>query len=223
MCWNGIYEAANSQCLLLNGNSFAAGTPYAGGLFRMKLVLGKNFPSEPPKGFFTTKIFHPNVASNGEICVNTLKKDWKAELGIKHILLVRMMHKKNLELVSISILDDMLSHPFVFLADHKVFIDSSKSWICIKWRSRKAFIGTVWRLLFKSKVIHRNTCQTSKVSVAVFTKLFFSWKHVRPEDMKSLGLLDFQIYSCLLQHFCIMHKNNRHQEDKLKKESCIYM
>lgn len=67
---------------------FAAGTPYAGGLFRMKLVLGKNFPSEPPKGFFTTKIFHPNVASNGEICVNTLKKDWKAELGIKHVLLV---------------------------------------------------------------------------------------------------------------------------------------
>lgn len=30
---------------------------------------------------------HPNVASNGEICVNTLKKDWKPELGIKHILL----------------------------------------------------------------------------------------------------------------------------------------
>ena len=39
-------------------------------------------------GFFLTKIFHPNVASNGAICVNTLKKDWKSELGIKHILLV---------------------------------------------------------------------------------------------------------------------------------------
>lgn len=64
-----------------------AGTPYAGGLFRMKLVLGKNFPSEPPKGYFLTKIFHPNVASNGEICVNTLKKDWTADTGIKHLLL----------------------------------------------------------------------------------------------------------------------------------------
>ncbi|XP_064628988.1 ubiquitin-conjugating enzyme E2 S-like [Lineus longissimus] len=64
-----------------------SGTPYAGGTFRMKLVLGKNFPSEPPKGYFITKIFHPNVSKNGEICVNTLKKDWKAELGIKHILL----------------------------------------------------------------------------------------------------------------------------------------
>jgi len=42
-------------------------------------------------GFFLTKIFHPNVASNGEICVNTLKKDWKPELGVKHILLVSWM------------------------------------------------------------------------------------------------------------------------------------
>ena len=54
----------------------------------MKLVLGKSFPSEPPKGFFVTKIFHPNVASSGEICVNALKKDWNPQLGIKHVLLV---------------------------------------------------------------------------------------------------------------------------------------
>lgn len=64
-----------------------SGTPYHGGSFRVRLVLGKNFPSSPPKGFFVTKIFHPNVGRNGEICVNTLKKDWKQDLGIKHILL----------------------------------------------------------------------------------------------------------------------------------------
>jgi ubiquitin-conjugating enzyme E2 S len=32
-------------------------------------------------------MFHPNVAANGEICVNTLKKDWKSDLGLRHILL----------------------------------------------------------------------------------------------------------------------------------------
>lgn len=64
-----------------------AGTPYAGGQFRVKLTLPKDFPANPPKAYFITKIFHPNVASNGEICVNTLKKDWKPDLGIKHILL----------------------------------------------------------------------------------------------------------------------------------------
>lgn len=64
-----------------------AGTPYAAGIFRVKLTLNKDFPQTPPKAYFLTKIFHPNVAANGEICVNTLKKDWKPDLGIKHILL----------------------------------------------------------------------------------------------------------------------------------------
>merc|ERR1719173_146445 len=64
------------------------GTPYAGGIFKIKLVLSRDYPASPPKGFFLTKIFHPNVGPNGEICVNTLKKDWKPDLGIKHILLV---------------------------------------------------------------------------------------------------------------------------------------
>ncbi|XP_039559574.1 ubiquitin-conjugating enzyme E2 S-A-like, partial [Passer montanus] len=66
------------------------GTPYAGGVFRMKLVLGKDFPAAPPKGFFLTKIFHPNVGPGGEICVNVLKRDWRAELGLRHVLLVRL-------------------------------------------------------------------------------------------------------------------------------------
>jgi ubiquitin-conjugating enzyme E2 S len=37
-------------------------------------------------GRMITKIFHPNVSNAGEICVNTLKKDWKPEFGIAHIL-----------------------------------------------------------------------------------------------------------------------------------------
>ncbi|KAK1386738.1 ubiquitin-conjugating enzyme E2 22 [Heracleum sosnowskyi] len=66
-----------------------AGTPYANGVFRMKLILGHDFPYSPPAGYFLTKIFHPNVApKNGEICVNTLKKDWNPGLGLRHVLIV---------------------------------------------------------------------------------------------------------------------------------------
>ena len=39
-------------------------------------------------GYFLTKIFHPNVSVKGEICVNVLKRDWKPDLGIKHVLQV---------------------------------------------------------------------------------------------------------------------------------------
>jgi len=64
-----------------------AETPFFGGKFRVKLSIQKDFPASPPLGFFLTKIFHPNVSSRGEICVNTLKKDWKSDLGLKHVLL----------------------------------------------------------------------------------------------------------------------------------------
>ncbi|MBA0804073.1 hypothetical protein Gohar_014227, partial [Gossypium harknessii] len=64
-----------------------AGTPYENGVFRMKLLLSHDFPHSPPKGYFLTKIFHPNIAPNGEICVNTLKKDWNPSLGLRHVLI----------------------------------------------------------------------------------------------------------------------------------------
>lgn len=66
-----------------------AGTPYEGGRFEVRLSLGARFPSEPPRGVFATKIFHPNVAlGSGAICVNTLKKDWEPRLGLAHVLQV---------------------------------------------------------------------------------------------------------------------------------------
>lgn len=63
-------------------------TPYEGGTFRIKLVFGPEFPSQPPKGLFLTRIFHPNVSESGEICVNALKRDWTPQLGLSHILAV---------------------------------------------------------------------------------------------------------------------------------------
>lgn len=52
-------------------------------------MFGSEFPAIPPRGFFLTKIFHPNVdLSTGAICVNTLKKDWTSETTLNHVLAV---------------------------------------------------------------------------------------------------------------------------------------
>ena len=74
--------------LLATSFSLVVGTPYEGGTFRCRIVLQDNFPANPPKGYFLTKIFHPNVAQpSGDICVNTLKKDWNpAKWNLGHIL-----------------------------------------------------------------------------------------------------------------------------------------
>ncbi|KAK1366269.1 hypothetical protein POM88_041830 [Heracleum sosnowskyi] len=42
----------------------------------------------PARGYFLTKIFHPNIATDGEICVNALKRDWNPSLGLRHVLIV---------------------------------------------------------------------------------------------------------------------------------------
>ncbi|CCG84145.1 protein of unknown function [Taphrina deformans PYCC 5710] len=65
-----------------------AGTPYANGAFKVRLVYGPEYPASPPKGHFLTKIYHPNVSLKGEICVNTLKRDWTADVTISHILMI---------------------------------------------------------------------------------------------------------------------------------------
>ena len=65
-------------------------TPYESGIFKLKLSVCADFPTVPPKAYFVTKIFHPNVdAKSGEVCVNTLKSDWQpAAWSIGHILQV---------------------------------------------------------------------------------------------------------------------------------------
>ncbi|KAL9932495.1 hypothetical protein V8E36_008612 [Tilletia maclaganii] len=65
-------------------------TPYAGGYFAVEINIEDTpaFPDVPPHCKFVTPIFHPNISRDaGEICVSTLKKDWKPEYGIRHILL----------------------------------------------------------------------------------------------------------------------------------------
>jgi ubiquitin-conjugating enzyme E2 S len=63
------------------------GTPYEGKCFALKLVFPAQFPSQPPRGFFLTRLYHPNVEfETGAICVNTLKKDWTVNTSVAHVL-----------------------------------------------------------------------------------------------------------------------------------------
>lgn len=46
-----------------------------------------DYPKNPPKATFKTRIYHPNVEeSTGAVCLETLKRDWDPKLTLKDIL-----------------------------------------------------------------------------------------------------------------------------------------
>lgn len=62
-------------------------SPFEGGLFFLNIMFPVDYPFKPPKVTFTTKIYHPNINSNGGICLDILKEQWSPALTISKVLL----------------------------------------------------------------------------------------------------------------------------------------
>ncbi|CDP12118.1 unnamed protein product [Coffea canephora] len=85
-------------------------SPYAGGVFLVTIHFPPDYPFKPPKELqkfsrkscslqfvdtryfisnvaFRTKVFHPNINSNGSICLDILKEQWSPALTISKVLL----------------------------------------------------------------------------------------------------------------------------------------
>ncbi|PIA19465.1 ubiquitin-conjugating enzyme [Coemansia reversa NRRL 1564] len=64
-----------------------ADSPYQGGVFFLSIHFPTDYPFKPPKVNFATKIYHPNINSNGSICLDILKDQWSPALTISKVLL----------------------------------------------------------------------------------------------------------------------------------------
>lgn len=85
-------------------------SPYQGGQFDLRIDFPTDYPLRPPKIWFLTKIFHPNVEEDGKICVDFLLSDWKpSSFSISYIILAicSLMAHPNAENPAVQEIADM--------------------------------------------------------------------------------------------------------------------
>ena len=62
-------------------------SPYKGGIFFLSIKFPNDYPFKPAKFNFTTRIYHPNINSNGSICLDILQSAWSPALTVSKVLL----------------------------------------------------------------------------------------------------------------------------------------
>ncbi|XP_022739787.1 NEDD8-conjugating enzyme Ubc12 isoform X1 [Durio zibethinus] len=59
---------------------------YSGGTFLFSFQVSPIYPHEAPKVKCKTKVYHPNIDLEGNVCLNILREDWKPVLNINTII-----------------------------------------------------------------------------------------------------------------------------------------
>ncbi|CAK7339519.1 unnamed protein product [Dovyalis caffra] len=59
---------------------------YLGGTFLFSFQVSAIYPHEAPKVKCKTKVYHPNIDLEGNVCLNILREDWKPVLNINTII-----------------------------------------------------------------------------------------------------------------------------------------
>ncbi|KAF2674714.1 ubiquitin-conjugating enzyme [Microthyrium microscopicum] len=59
---------------------------YKGGRFVFTFAINQNFPHDPPKVKCKQKIYHPNIDTQGNVCLNILREEWKPVLNLNAVI-----------------------------------------------------------------------------------------------------------------------------------------
>ena len=88
-------------------------TLYEGGYFKAEIEFPDDFPNNPPKMIFKSKMWHPNIYDNGNVCISILhapgadlmntaekaEERWRPILGVEAVLMsvISMLNDHNID------------------------------------------------------------------------------------------------------------------------------
>ncbi|KAJ2161553.1 Ubiquitin-conjugating enzyme E2 2 [Coemansia sp. RSA 552] len=74
-----------------------ADTAFEDGTFKLVMQFEETYPNKPPQVKFISKMFHPNVYKNGELCLDILQNRWSPTYDVAAILtsIQSLLHDPN--------------------------------------------------------------------------------------------------------------------------------
>ncbi|KAL6215919.1 hypothetical protein ACLB2K_015345 [Fragaria x ananassa] len=78
---NGKDDLMNFEVSIIPNEGY-----YRGGKFMFSFQVSAIYPHEAPKVKCMTKVYHPNIDLEGNVCLNVLREDWKPVLNINTII-----------------------------------------------------------------------------------------------------------------------------------------
>lgn len=62
------------------------GTPFEDGVFKLSMEFKEDYPHKPPSVKFVSRMFHPNIYTDGNICLDILQNMWSPSFDICAVL-----------------------------------------------------------------------------------------------------------------------------------------
>jgi ubiquitin-protein ligase len=63
------------------------GTPYENGIFHIRMSIPEDYPLVPPRCWYLTKVYHPNIDNKGAICLDKLQSGYSPALSLTAIII----------------------------------------------------------------------------------------------------------------------------------------